>query len=241
MSNFRLVKSKANIVKSFEEYYNLIRTNVQFSGSDIKVIAISSVQAGEGKTTTSTNLAISFANAGFKTLLIDADVRNSIMSGTFRADENYEGLSSYLSGNSNLSDTISSTNIANLMLIPSGKVPPNPTSILQSKQFDNMIEVVRDLFDYVIIDTPPIGLVIDAAIIAKNCDGSILVAASGDTKRRFLQKAKEQLTQSGSPFLGVVLNKVDYKKETYGSYGTYGAYGSYGKDKAQKKSKKHKK
>lgn len=234
MARLELVKSKKELYDIAEEYYNSIRTNIQFSGRDLKVITLTSVQPGEGKSTTSANIAISFAKAGFKTLLIDADIRNSDMSGTFKADEKYEGLSSYLSGNAELSAVISHTNIENLMLIPAGHVPPNPTTLLQNSNFNFMIDTVKELFDYVIVDTSPIGLVIDSAIISQKADANILVIEAGAIKRRFIQKAKEQMEQSGALFLGIVLNKVE---ETLDSYGGYGAYGSYGKS-AKKKSRK---
>lgn len=242
MSQLELVRGKALLAKKAEEYYNSIRTNIQFSGAGLKVIVVSSVQPNEGKSTTSTNLAISFARAGFRTLLIDADTRNSVMTGTFKATTRVTGLSSYLSGNSQLSDAICDTNVENLMVIPSGKVPPNPTNLLQNTNFTTMLNTVRDLYDYVIIDSPPIGLVIDAAIIAKQCDASILVTESGSIKRKFVQKAKEQLEQSGALFLGIILNKVDPTLDSYGSYGGYGGYGRYGEyGKAVEKKKKRKK
>ena len=102
MARLELVKSKKELYDIAEEYYNSIRTNIQFSGRDLKVITLTSVQPGEGKSTTSANIAISFAKAGFKTLLIDADIRNSVMSGTFKANEKYKGLSSYLLCNAEL-------------------------------------------------------------------------------------------------------------------------------------------
>lgn len=234
MERLELVKSKKELYDIAEEYYNSIRTNIQFSGRDLKVITLTSVQPGEGKSTTSANIAISFAKAGFKTLLIDADIRNSVMSGTFKADEKYEGLSSYLLGNAELSAVISHTNIENLMLIPAGHVPPNPTTLLQNSNFNFMIDTVKELFDYVIVDTPPIGHVIDSAIISQKADANILVTEAGAIKRRFIQKAKEQMEQSGALFLGIVLNKVE---ETLDSYGGDVAYASYGKS-AKKKSRK---
>ncbi|AUT06289.1 MULTISPECIES: tyrosine-protein kinase [Streptococcus] len=237
MARLELVKSKKELYDIAEEYYNSIRTNIQFSGRDLKVITLTSVQPGEGKSTLSANIAISFAKAGLKTLLIDADIRNSVMSGTFKADEKYEGLSSYLSGNAELSAVISHTNIENLMLIPAGHVPPNPTTLLQNSNFNFMIDTVKELFDYVIIDTPPIGLVIDSAIISQKADANILVTEAGAIKRRFIQKAKEQMEQSGALFLGVILNKVEETLDSYGGYGSYGAYGNYGKP-AKKKSRK---
>lgn len=229
MAQLELVRPKSIMAKKSEEYFNAIRTNIQFSGRDFKTIAITSVQPGEGKSTTSYNLAVSFARAGFKTLLIDADTRNSVMSGTFKAKERVSGLTNYLSGNAELTDAICDTNIEHLMMIPSGQVPPNPTTLLQNANFVHMIETVRELFDYVIVDTPPIGLVIDAALIAQQCDASLIVTKAGAVKRRFVQKAKSQMEQSGAQFLGVILNRVDVTSTNYGAYGTYGSYGNYGK------------
>lgn len=228
MPRLELVRAKAQMVKSMEEYYNSIRTNIQFSGRDLKVITLTSAQPGEGKSTTSVNLAISFARAGFRTLLIDADTRNSVMSGTFKSQERYDGLTSFLSGNAELSDVICDTSIDNLMIIPAGQVPPNPTSLIQNDNFKAMIETVRGLYDYVIIDTPPLVLVIDAAILAHHSDASLLVTKAGEDRRRTVAKLKEQLEQSGSVFLGVILNKYDIHLDKYGSYGSYSGYGSYG-------------
>lgn len=228
MPQLELVRAKAQMVKSMEEYYNSIRTNIQFSGRDLKVITLTSAQPGEGKSTTSVNLAISFARAGFRTLLIDADTRNSVMSGTFKSNERYQGLTSFLSGNAELSDVICDTSIDNLMIIPAGQVPPNPTSLIQNDNFKTMIETVRGLYDYVIIDTPPLGLVIDAAILAHHSDASLLVTKAGEDRRRTVTKLKEQLEQSVSVFLGIILNKYDINLDKYGSYGSYGGYGVYG-------------
>ncbi|MCC9736411.1 tyrosine-protein kinase, partial [Streptococcus agalactiae] len=202
MTRLEIVDSKLRQAKKTEEYFNAIRTNIQFSGKENKILAITSVREGEGKSTTSTSLALSLAQAGFKTLLIDADTRNSVMSGTFKATGTIKGLTNYLSGNADLGDIICETNVPRLMVVPSGEVPPNPTALLQNAYFNKMIEAIKNIFDYIIIDTPPIGLVVDAAIIANACDGFILVTQAGRIKRNYVEKAKEQMEQSGSKFLG---------------------------------------
>ena len=225
MSKLELTKQKLDSVKKAEEYYNALRTNIQLSGDNLKVITISSVEPSEGKSTTSTNIALAFARAGYKTLLIDADIRNSVMSGVFKSREKITGLTDYLAGTQDLSNGLCETNVENLFMIQSGAVSPNPTALLQSTNFELMIETLRKYFDYIIVDTAPIGVVIDAAIIVQKCDASILVTEAGRTKRRDIQKAKVQLEQTGIPFLGVILNKFDVKREKYGSYGTYGSYG----------------
>lgn len=229
MAKLELSQQKLDFVKKAEEYYNALRTNVQLSGNNLKVIAVTSVNPSEGKSTTSTNIAWSFARAGYKTLLIDADIRNSVISGVFKSREKITGLTDYLAGTQDLSNGLCDTNIENLFVIQSGAISPNPTALLQSDNFAIMIETLRKYFDYIIIDTAPIGVVIDAAIIVQKCDASILVAEAGVAKRREVQKAISQLEHTGTPFLGVILNKFDIQRERYGSYGSYGAYGSYGK------------
>ena len=228
MPTLEIAQKHLVFAKKAEEHYNALRTNIQLSGDDLKVLAISSVKPGEGKSTTSTNIAWAFARAGYKTLLVDADIRNSVMSGVFKSREKITGLTDFLAGTADLSHGLCDTNVENLFVIQAGPVSPNPTALLQSENFHTMIDTLRKYFDYVIVDTAPIGMVIDAAIIAQKCDASILVTAAGETKRRDILKAKEQLEQTGTSFLGVVLNKFNTEVEKYGAYGGYGAYGSYG-------------
>ena len=225
MAKLELSQQKLNSVKKAEEYYNALRTNIQLSGNNLKVIAVTSVDPSEGKSTTATNVAWDFARAGYKTLLIDADIRNSVMSGVFKSREKITGLTDYLAGTQDLSNGLCETNVENLFMIQSGAVSPNPTALLQSDKFGSMIETLHKYFDYIIVDTAPIGVVIDAAIIVQKCDASILVAEAGVAKRREVQKAKSQLEHTGIPFLGVILNKFDIQRERYGSYGAYGSYG----------------
>lgn len=228
MPTLEISKKSLDYAKKAEEHYNALRTNIQLSGDNLKVLAISSVKSGEGKSTTSTNIAWAFARAGYKTLLVDADIRNSVMSGVFKSREKITGLTDFLAGTTDLSNGLCDTNIENLFVIQAGPISPNPTALLQSENFHTMIDTLRKYFDYVIVDTAPIGIVIDAAIITQKCDASILVTAAGETKRRDVLKAKEQLEQTGTSFLGVVLNKFNTEVEKYGAYGGYGAYGSYG-------------
>ncbi|HEX0721467.1 TPA: capsular polysaccharide biosynthesis protein Cps4D [Streptococcus pneumoniae] len=225
MPTLEIAQKKLEFIKKAEEYYNALCTNIQLSGDKLKVISVTSVSPGEGKTTTSVNIAWSFARAGYKTLLIDGDTRNSVISGFFKSREKITGLTEFLSGTADLSHGLCDTNIENLFVVQSGSVSPNPTALLQSKNFNDMIETLRKYFDYIIVDTAPIGIVIDAAIITKKCDASILVTATGEANKRDVQKAKQQLKQTGKLFLGVVLNKLDISVDKYGVYGFYGNYG----------------
>ena len=211
MPTLEISQKRLDFAKKAEEHYNALRTNIQLSGDNLKVLAISSVKPGEGKSTTSTNIAWAFARAGYKTLLVDADIRNSVMSGVFKSREKITGLTDFLSGTTDLSHGLCDTNVENLFVIQAGPVSPNPTALLQSENFHTMIDTLRKY-----------------AIITQKCDASILVTAAGETKRRDVLKAKEQLEQTGTPFLGVVLNKFNIEIEKYGAYGGYGAYGAYG-------------
>lgn len=225
MPTLEIAQKKLEFIKKAEEYYNALCTNIQLRGDKLKVISVTSVNPGEGKTTTSVNIARSFARTGYKTLLIDGDTRNSVISGVFKSREKITGLTEFLSGTADLSHGLCDTNIENLFVIQSGSVSPNPTALLQSKNFNDMIETLRKYFDYIIVDTAPIGIVIDAAIITQKCDASILVTAIGEVNKRDVQKAKQQLEQTEKLFLGVVLNKLDISVDKYGVYGSYGNYG----------------
>ena len=225
MPTLEIAHKKLDKARKAEEYYNALRTNIQLSGNNLKVISITSVKPGEGKSTTSTNIAWAFARAGYKTLLIDADIRNSVMSGVFKSREKITGLTEFLSGTTDLSHGLCDTNVENLFVVQAGSISPNPTALLQSENFSTMIDTLRKYFDYIIVDTAPIGIVIDAAIITQKCDASVLVTAAGEANRKDVQKAKGQLEQTNKPFLGVVLNKFNTSAEKYGSYGEYGSYG----------------
>lgn len=228
MAKLELSKQVILFIKKTVEHYNALRTSIQLSSTDLKVMSLTSIQPGEGKSTTSLNLAISFANVGYRTLLIDADMRNSVISGSLKATEQINGLSDYLSGRAELSEVVSNTDLQNLYVITSGPVSPNPTALLQGKKFDVTMDALRKQFDYIIVDTPPIGRVIDSMIIAQQSDGTALVTEIGAVNKLAVRRAKEQLEQAETPFLGVILNKVDMKSQSYGGYGGYGGYGNYG-------------
>lgn len=219
-----------------EEAYKSLRANLQFCGDDKKVIAITSCTPNEGKSSVSLQLAISLAESGKNVLFIDADLRKSVLLGSTKAgQQTVKGLTHYLTGQSELQDVVYSTNIPKLYLIYSGPLPPNPAELLGGKNFRSFLKAVRKVYDYVIIDTPPLGNVIDSAVIAEECDGAILVIESGVISYRFAQEVKAQLEKSNCPILGVVLNKVDMQKQAYGKYGKN--YGKYYGDYARKQEK----
>ncbi len=213
------------------EAFNTLRTNILFSGKEVKNIVITSCMAHEGKTTISTEVAKSLAESGKKVLLIDADLRKSVMVNRYTKNRGLLGLSQVLSGQCDMDDAIYRTQMDCLDIIFAGPYPPNPTELIGSPAFKELLDAKRDAYDYILVDAAPLGLVIDAAVMASVCDGAILVINSGTIKYRFAQEVKAQLQKSGCKILGVVLNKVGRKngKGYYGGY--YSSYGSYyGKD-----------
>lgn len=212
-----------------EEAYKALRANLQFCGADKKAIVLTSCTPNEGKSNASLQLALSLAKSGKKTALIDADMRKSVLLGSiYEGSKEVLGLSHYLSGQNTLQDVLYSTNILNFYTIFSGPFPPNPAELLGGELFEEMLETLKKVCDYIIIDTPPIGRVIDAAVVAGKCDGAVLLIESGAISYRFAQEVKEQLERTGCPMLGAILNKVD-PAEGYGKYGKYGKYRKYGK------------
>lgn len=208
-----------------KEAYKTLRTNVEFSGTDIKTVAVTSCTPNEGKSSISYELAASFAQNGRKVLLIDADLRKSVLVQRHHRGKVRLGLVHYLVGKYDFEEVCCETNVKNLHMAFAGPVPPNPSELLGNEKFKKLLQEARKSYDLVIVDTPPLGSVIDSAIVAKQCDGVMLVIANGEISYRFAQKVKEQLDKAGCHILGCVLNKVNMSKG--GKYGYYGKY--YGK------------
>ena len=207
-----------------QEAFNVLRTNVLFSGQDVKVILLTSVDQNEGKSVLSLHLGHSLAELGKRVLVIDADLRKSVLAGRHSDAKNVIGLSETLNGMTTLSDAIYSTQYPNMFLLFSGAYPPNPVKLLNSVYFSDMLKAVKDIFDYVIVDTPPLGYVIDAAVIGANCDSALLVIGSDHVPYRAAREAVEQLRKSNCNVLGVVLNNVSSKKRDRYSHGKYKKY-----------------
>lgn len=206
------------------EAYKTLRTNVQFCGDDVKVVSITSCVPNEGKSMVAFNLAVSMADSGKKVLFVDGDLRKSVLIGRYKINKAIKGLTQFLSGVEPLENVKYTTNIENLHMILSGPVPPNPAELLSSKKFAELVEATKKEYDYVVIDTPPIGQVIDPAIVAQQTDGVIFLVSQANISYKYAQNQIEQLKKSGCRILGAVLNKVD--PEGKGSYysGYYGRY-----------------
>lgn len=203
---------------SSNEAYKLLRTNLEFCGEDIKVIMTTSTRPDEGKSTVSFELARAIADDNKKVLLLDADMRKTVLVSVTgaRSEKEIKGLSHYLSGQSELSDIVyRSSNAENMDVIFAGPSTPNPTELLNGEKFSSLISELRQKYDYVVVDAPPLGMVIDAAIIARNVDGTIIVVESGRVSNRELKNVKKQLQMADTRILGAVLNKVKVSRNQY--------------------------
>lgn len=212
-----------------EECLRAIRTNIQFCGTEIKSILITSCTPNEGKSSVTVELARSFAKSGKRVLVIDTDMRKTVMKNRYQIKTEsgvpIKGLSHYLSGQTSADSILYQTNVPNLYMICAGQMVPNTTEMLDSKRFQSLMNASQEHFDYVLVDTAPLTAAIDSSVVAKRCDGAIMVIEPEANPTRLVQSCKKQLDSSGVRILGVVLNKVKATKNMYGKY--YGAY--YGK------------
>ncbi|MDO4322034.1 MAG: CpsD/CapB family tyrosine-protein kinase [Lachnospiraceae bacterium] len=210
-----------------KEAINVLRGNIQLSGYDLKTVAVTSAVSHEGKSSIAFRLAKSMASLHKKTLYLDCDIRNSTTLSRYEIEQKVEGLTEFLCGNIPLLDAIYKTDDPYMDIVFTGAVAPNPSELISGPLFEKMITYVRGNYDYVIVDTPPVNPVIDGTLIARHCDGTVMVIESGLTERDQAVKAKKQLEYAGVKVLGAVLNKVGAEKGGYG-YGGYGYGYGYG-------------
>lgn len=212
------------------EAYRSIRTSILLSSSEKppKKITITSPNPSEGKTTTVINTAIALSQTGAQVLIIDADMRKPKVHRIFN-HENGRGLSNFLSGHGDLESIVEESEVPNLFYIPSGPIPPNPSELLGSNLFKNMLESLEARFDHILLDSPPVLGFADAIILSTSVNGVILTVLGGKTPRETLQRAKEALQQVNAKILGVVINRVDIRRSDYGYY-YYRYHSYYGKE-----------
>ncbi|WP_315305374.1 CpsD/CapB family tyrosine-protein kinase [Enterococcus devriesei] len=205
------------------ERYRTVRTNIQFASSadrQIKTLVVTSSGPGEGKSTTSANLAVVFANSGQSVLLVDADMRKSTVHKTFQLANNV-GLSNVLSSDMGVKEAVQRSVVPNLYVMTSGPKAPNPSELLGSTRMDQLIMELRDSYDFIIFDMPPIVAVTDAQIMASKADGTLLVVRENVTRKDSLQKARELLSMVNANVLGAVFNgSTDENDQGYYYYGT---------------------
>lgn len=234
------------------EALNQLRINLSFCGSNIKSVMVTSSVPNEGKSFITMQLWKMMAEVGAPTILIDCDLRNSEMRRKYGVSnlgkEKLIGAPYYLAGQVDMQDVIYKTNVPNGYMIPVTSAIANPTILLESPRFAQMMDYCRKNFAYVLVDTPPLGSVADALNIAQYCDGSILVVRSGDTSRKIVDNSVQMLKRTESPLLGLVLNRVDvesrsnpYYRRYYGSDYSYKngyRYGGYGYGRSRSHDKK---
>lgn len=221
-----------------KEAYNSIRTNLLFTqqGEKCPIFVVTSPTANNGKTINSANLAINFAQMGKKTLVIDADMRNPSLHKLFSLSSR-NGLSEILAG---LTDniTVTKTDIENLSVLTSGKIPPNPTELLSSPRMDKLLDFVKEHYDCVFIDTPPVNIVTDATVFSQKATGYVIIVKTDTTNVPELKTTVSTLQGINANILGFILNDANSEKKKYYSYYrkysrnySYNYKYSYGNDK----------
>lgn len=198
-----------------QEAFKALRTNLQFCGRDIHTVVVTSCGEGEGKTTVSLQLAKSLAELDKRVLVIDADMRKSVMAGRNTTVKNPKGLSEVLTGLVSVKECLYKTQYENLSIMFAGKYPPNPVELLGGKYFDVLLQEAQRTYDWVLIDMPPLGDVIDAAVVSAKCDGVILVIPDNQIHCRQAMEVVEQLKKSQSRILGVVRNNIQKRSGGY--------------------------
>ena len=218
-NKMRHVIAKLNPKSPITEQYRTIRTNLQFAAidDDLRSMIVTSSGPGEGKSVTTANLAVVYAQQGKKVLLVDADLRKPTVHYTFRLD-NLRGLSNILVGEKTLEETANETDVDNLDVISCGPIPPNPSELLASQKMKQFLSEALLTYDIVIFDTPPVLAVTDAQIMANIVDGSLLVIRSKMTEYEAAIKAKEALEPAQAKLLGTVLNDREKKQANYYYY-----------------------
>ena len=209
------------------ESYRKLMTNLMYSASrpGLRVVVVTSASAGEGKTTTAANLAVAFAQQGRRVALVDADLRRARVHDVFGLGLE-PGLTDLLVGNATIEQSIRPSGIAGLSIIPAGTLPPNPLEFLGGERMHDLLGTLREQFDVVLIDTPPVLVTADAALMGVQADGVVLVVRAGKSERAAARHAVQQIVHLGGRMLGAVLNDPDARTPRYGRYGDY--YTGYG-------------
>ncbi len=199
------------------EAINSLCTNLTFCGNDVKRIMLTSCREGEGKTFLAMNTARTMAGLGKRVVILDADLRRSSIAAVYGLNSGRGGgfgITHYLAGKCEMNEILYLTGIPGLCIVPVGRTVANPLPLLNSSRFSRLLNELQEMFDYVLVDAPPVGVVIDAAEIAKSCDGTMFVVKYNTIPRRELDEAKRQISRTGCAILGVVINQMSF--DTYG-------------------------
>jgi len=225
------------------EALNTLCTNLTFAGEDKKVIMVTSAKAHEGKSFVSMNTMRTLAGLGHRVVLVDADLRRSQITSKYRLkirEGSGMGLTHYLAGMCSADDVVYETNLRNASIVPLGREVSNSLALLSTGRMARLLSALREKFDYVIVDAPPVGIIIDAAEIAKNCDGVVIALKYNAVTRRELMDVKHQIERTGCPILGVALNSVAFDSLSSKHYYHKSAYHSYESSYVSSKSGKKK-
>jgi len=221
------------------EAFRTLRSSLKFAGlgKPLKTILITSPEPSEGKTTVSANLAVAFAQAGQKTLILDADLRRPRVHEIFGLDREV-GLTTLLVGEAGMEEVIRVTGIDNLYAITSGPVPPNPVELLESQRMREVLEELKQKFDIIIIDSPLVMGMADAVVLSAICDGTLIIVRYNSTSRSALNQARKMLENAKANILGAVLNEMDVRRARYGGYYYYYYYYYYYEEGGEKRKRR---
>lgn len=202
-----------------QEAYKALRTNIMFSlpGAGCKFVGVTSPCPGDGKSTTAANLALSLAQIGKRVMLVDCDMRLPTVAAGFRTALT-PGLSDFLVGQAKIEDCVRQTATANLSVVPAGNIPPDPTGLLEAKQIEHLFTASRTVYDFVIVDLPPVTAVPDAAILSRYLDGYLLVVRQKRTRHRDVVQMLKQLELTEVKILGFTTVGGDTGRKKYYSY-----------------------
>jgi protein-tyrosine kinase len=212
------------------EALNTLCTNISFAGDKIRKILVTSCQASEGKSFLTMNMMRSFTGLGKQVVFVSGDLRRSAVAeryGLRMPAGGSPGITHYLAGMCDLSDVLYATNIPGAFMVPVGRDVTNSLSLLSSDRLPLLLDKLAEMFDLVLIDAPPVGIIIDAAEIARSCDGTVLVVSYNRVRRRELIETKRQIELTGCPVVGVVLNQVSFESYTNKRYYNRSYYSNY--------------
>lgn len=209
------------------EAFRNMRTNIMFSDvdNDRRVMAITSNEGSEGKTTVLINYGVTLCQSGKRVLIVDCDLRKPQVHRRFELD-NANGLTNLLLKEISLEEACQPTEIPGFFAITAGPIPPNPSEILASRRMAEIMEALKQQYDYILLDTPPLGLVTDAAVLSPNVDGYIILVSLGTVQRDGLLNMLDVFEKINAHVIGIVANKVPVPKR-FSKYGYYSAYGYY--------------
>lgn len=224
-ANFVSVLSQ-NAPFSFVEGYKTLRTNLEFisSASQAKCIVVTSALPEELKSTVSINLALTLADSGKSVIVVECDLRKPTVRRYLKLERNLNGISSVLAGNAELDACIQAVPGTGIHVLTAGTIPPNPSELLNQERMRTLIEELKERYDYVILDAPPVTIVTDAAVVGRMADGALLVVRSRFAPTKTVRLARQRLEAVNIKILGAVLTRFDAKKSGWRSGHDYESY-----------------